>query len=432
MSDLALDHLREAYKLLRDSPDHKDCSVAVELAISLIEPTNSFGRLLRQQRKAAKLNVYQVAKRVGVSPNTIKNWESGSTMPAKRPLAQLLAMPELKLSAAEHAPPGDGPNSYFLPNYNRRQLLQQMAQILNGDGGALEQSMLYLDDQSASDWLAISQASVSWGSFRALPVGPIAEAILREWQGPTDINALGAGDGRSEVRLCEELLGRRPELDLKLRLLDISHPLLHAAHDHAKVALADRVETSTLHGNFHHLWRFAVLLPKSAPSRRRVYSLVGHTMSNLDNEIAWVRDQLSLAAPGDFMIVDYSIAYASPDEPAKIRALDPPLAQGIPDAHFAWVTGPLRRYARDVADIKVNLELNTYCSMPGSYELVTYATVRRKDGSTQRYLVTRVRRYTTEKLRECLESLGWEWVEHLPYGPTGRAAVAVLRRAERR
>lgn len=145
-----------------------------------------------------------------------------------------------------------------------------------------------------------------------------------------------------------------------------------------------------------------------------------------------MRDQLSLAAPGDFMIVDYSIAYASPDEPAKIRALDPPLAQGIPDAHFAWVTGPLRRYARDEADIKVNLELNTYCSMPGSYELVTYATVRRKDGSTQRYLVTRVRRYTTEKLRECLESLGWEWVEHLPYGPTGRAAVAVLRRAERR
>jgi DNA-binding XRE family transcriptional regulator len=79
MSDLALDHLREAYKLLRDLPDHKACSVAVELAISLIEPTNSFGRLLRQQRKAAKLNVYQVAKRVGVSPNTIKNWESGST-----------------------------------------------------------------------------------------------------------------------------------------------------------------------------------------------------------------------------------------------------------------------------------------------------------------------------------------------------------------
>lgn len=326
----------------------------------------------------------------------------------------------------------DRANRLLLPDDNRRQLLQQMEHILNSEGGALEQSMLYLDDQSASDWTALSKGAVSWGSFRALPLGTIAEAILSEGKTAIDINALGAGDGRSEVRLCEELLGRLPQVDLRLHLLDISHPLLHAAYEHAKTALSDRVEVKTLHGNFHSLWRFSVLLPKSAPDRQRVYSLVGHTMSNLDNETAWVRDQLSLAAPGDFLIVDYSIAYASPEEPDKIRALDPPLTEGVPPIHVEWVTGPIKRYGRNVADIKVNLELNTYCSLPGRYELATYATVKRKDGSTQRYLLTRVRRYDTQKLRACLESLGWQWLEHLPYGPTGRAAVAILRRDDKR
>jgi hypothetical protein len=246
---------------------------------------------------------------------------------------------------------------------------------------------------------------------------------------PLDINALGAGDGRTEVLLCEELLALDPELDLRLHLLDISHPLLHAAYEHAKATLGDRVHVATMHGNFHYLGRFAVLIPKGSPGRRRIYSLVGHTMSNLDNEVAWVRDHLSLAAPGDFMIVDYSEAYAPPEEAQKVRELDPPLTHGVPGAHMDWVTGPIRRYGRDVADIKVNIELNPYCPMPGSYELATYATVRRRDGSSQRYLLTRVRRYTTQKLRSCLESLGWNWVEQIAYGPTGRAAVALLRRA---
>ena len=257
----------------------------------------------------------------------------------------------------------------------------------------------------------------------------MAEALLREGQSPLDINALGAGDGRSEVQLCEELLALSPQIDLRLHLLDISHPLLHAAYEHATAVLGDRVEVSTLHGNFHYMSRFAVLLPKGGPGRHRVYSLVGHTMSNLENEVAWVRDQLGLAAPGDYMIVDFQIAYASSDEPDRIRELDPPLRTGVPSSHLDWVTGPLRRYGRDVADIKVSLELNPYCPMPGSYELATYATVRRKDGSTQRYLLTRARRYTPDKLRACLEDLGWKWQVQLPYGPTGRAAVALLRRA---
>lgn len=432
MIDPAIDRLREALVLLRESPDRRPLAVAVELALSLAESGNSFGQLLHRQRKAARLSIHQIAKRARIAVNTVKNYESGRTIPGKEALAQLLAIPELRLSTTEQAPIEDVPNSYFLPLYNRRQLLQQMEQILNGEGGALEQSMLYLDDQSAGDWLALCRGTVSWGSFRALPMDHVAELLAPELSSGVDINALGAGDGRSEVALCEHILGVRPDADLRLHLLDISHPLLHAAHEYAKASLADRVPVKTLHGNFHHLWRFAVLLPRSAPDRRRIYSLVGHTMSNLDNEVAWIRDQLSLAAPGDFMIVDYSTAYAPPEEPEQIRALDPPLSNGVPPLHVEWVTGPIKRYARNVVDVTVKLELNTYCTLPGSYELATYATVQRKDGSSQRYLLTRVRRYTTDKLRACLESLGWQWVAQLPYGPTGRAAVAILRRGERR
>ena len=429
MTDAAY-HLRAAIQHLRQTPEQAPAADAAEMALHLLETDESFGDLLRRQRDAAELSVLRLAKLAGLSENTIKNIEAGRSTPTVETMTRLLGVAELRLPSEKvEAFDEDGPNSYLLPHYNRRQLLHELAERVNSAGGALEQTMLYLDDQSASDWLALSKSAVSWGNFSALPVAALAEAILREYKGvPLDINALGAGDGRTEVRLCEELLALDPEVDLRLHLLDISHPLLHAAYEHATSVLGDRADVTTLHGNFHHLGRFSVLLPKGSPGRRRIYSLVGHTVSNLDNEIAWVRDHLGLAAPGDLMIVDYSEAYASPEEPERIRELDPPLKMGVPPSHQVWVTGPLRRYGKDIADIKVHLELNPYCPMPGSYELATYATVRRTDGSTQRYLLTRVRRYNTDKLRACLEDLGWKWQVQLPYGPTGRAAVALLRR----
>jgi transcriptional regulator with XRE-family HTH domain len=420
--------LRAALQELRRAPDQGPAAAATEFALHLAESGSAgFGYLLRQARERANLSVARLAKVAQLSEGTIKNLEAGRSEPAGETMARLISVAELGLGA--HAALEPGPNSWLLPHYNRRQLLQDMELLLNSGGGALEQTMLYLDDSSASDWLALSKSTIFAGSFRALPVSAIAERMLQDSSGPLDVNALGAGDGRTEVQLCVDLLGHCPDIDLRLHLLDISHPLLHAAFEHAQAVLGDRVAISTLHGNFHYLSRFAVLLPKSGPSRQRIYSLVGHTLSNLENEVYWIRDQLGLAAPGDYMIADYQIAYAPPEQPQKIRELDPPLSQGVPPSHLDWVTGPIRRYARELVDVKVALELNPYCPMPGSYELATYATVRRRDGSEQRYLLTRVRRYTTEKLRDCLEDLGWKWVEHLPYGPTGRAAVALLRRA---
>ena len=429
---IAAQHLRAALHCLRQLPETSpSAAAAAELALQLLETEADFGKLLRQRRDAADLSISELAKLAQIAEGTIKNLEAGRNLPSADTLERLLAVDRLRLPAesSSAAPAEIGPNSYLLPYYNRRQLLQDLAERVNSPGGALEQTMLYLDDESAGDWLALSKAAVSWGSFRSLPIAALAEAILREGRGvPLDINALGAGDGRSEVRLCEELLALDPSLDLRLHLLDISHPLLHAAYEHARSVLGDRVQVATLHGNFHYLGRFSVLLPQGSPARRRVYSLVGHTMSNLDNEVAWIRDHLGLAGPGDLMIADYSEAYASPDDPESIKALDPPLSMGVPAAHMDWLLGPIRRYGREVADINLAIELNPYCPMPGSYELATYATVRRRDGSSQRYLLTRVRRYHTDKLKSCLQALGWAWQTSISYGSTGRAVVALLRR----
>lgn len=72
-------------------------------------------------------------------------------------------------------------------------------------------------------------------------------------------------------------------------------------------------------------------------SRRRIYCMLGGTIANLDNEVAFVRDQLSLAAEGDFCVLDYQIAYAPPSEPDRILQLDPTLVKGAL-AHNSWIS----------------------------------------------------------------------------------------------
>jgi hypothetical protein len=108
-----------------------------------------------------------------------------------------------------------------------------------------------------------------------------------------------------------------------------------------------------------------MLLPdSSSATRRRIYTMLGVTMANLDNEVAFVREQLSLAAPGDFCVLDYQLAYAPPEQPERIRQLDPPLSNGV-SAHSAWMTGPLRRYCRDATRYEISVDLNTRTQVPG-------------------------------------------------------------------
>ena len=51
-------------------------------AVPAPAPTKEVGNLIRKQREAMQMTVAQLASRIGVSRNTITNYEAGKTEPS--------------------------------------------------------------------------------------------------------------------------------------------------------------------------------------------------------------------------------------------------------------------------------------------------------------------------------------------------------------
>ncbi len=343
-----------------------------------------------------------------------------STAPANRSHSEL--------EVAEHQAPL---MALFMQAVDSKKLIDEMAEIVNSPGGALEQTCMYLDDQSAGDWMRLCGSAAYQEAYRSMPSGTVAEKLAPRIGGRgLDVIALGCGDGRSEVRLVEALSAKRGFTDLRLHLLDISHTLLTVANEHANERLAGMgVEIKTLHGDFHHLARYGMLLPQAETmNRRRLYTMLGSTVANLNNEVSFFRDALSLAAPGDLCLLDFQVILAKPEQPDEIRRKEPALVGGPSDNHKRWLSGPIRRYAENLKSWEIKVELNTMCPVPGSYELVVNAQVERGNGAQQRYMIFRLRRYDPAGLQKCLASLGWRVLMTLTYGPGDCMAVMLLER----
>lgn len=448
--DIAVAHLQNsiehvpplAQQALREALHHIESARALcsggDLSALAAMSALELGNLIRTRREACGLSQRKLSERSGLSDRTIKNIELGEQVPSMDTLRRLAGVAELELHQDILARSSSGqhralPNSWLLPRYDRRALLAELQARANQNGAALEQTMLYLDDQSAQDYLDLCGSDAFVERFRALPIAAVVGSILdRGADKPIDLNALGPGDGRTEVSLAVELLSRA-NVPLRLHLLDISHPLLVIAYQRATEKLGDRAEVMTLHGDFHHIWRYPVFLPTPGPnqSRRRIYTMLGVTMANLDNEVSFVRDQLGLAAEGDFCVLDYQSVYAPPSEPERIRELDPPLARGA-SAHNGWMSGPLRRYCADVARLETEVELNTRTSVEGSYEIDFFVTVHPKHGAPHKHLVFKNKRYNPEKLHALFTDYGWTILSDLPYGPTKMSSVLVMEKRAKR
>ncbi|MFO0622253.1 MAG: helix-turn-helix domain-containing protein [Polyangia bacterium] len=447
--EIAVAHIRNtiehvpplAQQALQDALSHieraRSLSSSGDLsALTALSPIE-LGTLLRIRREACGLSQKKLSERSGLSDRTIKNLEQGEQTPTLETLRRLAGVAELELHQSSirttSGQPRTLPNSWILPRYDRRALMAELKARANQNGAALEQTMLYLDDQSAQDYLDLCGSDSFVERFRSLPLEAVAEAIIeRAGDRPLDLNALGPGDGRTEVSLALELLNRT-SANLRLHLLDISHPLLVIAYQRAAEKLGDRAEVMTLHGDFHHIWRYPVFLPSpgQTQSRRRIYTMLGVTMANLDNEVSFVRDQLGLAAEGDFCVLDYQKVFAPPSEPEKIRELDPPLARGA-SAHSSWITGPLRRYCSDVAKLETEAQLNTRSLVEGSYEIDFFVTVFPHLGPPHKHLAVKTRRYCGDKLRALFSDYGWNVLHDLPYGPSQMSSVLVMEKKAKR
>ena len=115
-----------------------------------------FGEVLRHHRDEAGLTQEQLASYSGLSLSYIRKLEQGSKPPARTAVLALCSVAELKLVPSEITSlPAVreysyrlAPNWYVSPNFDSVQMLHDFSQQLNGGGGSVEQTYIYLDPVS--------------------------------------------------------------------------------------------------------------------------------------------------------------------------------------------------------------------------------------------------------------------------------------------
>lgn len=394
----------------------------------------TFADLLRQRRDASGLTQADLVRLTGLSISTVKGLEAGRQVPSRTTLLQLLSVRELGLRTEElqtgrSAQPWQ-PNCYLPPRYDPVQLAMDMLVVVNGPGGHLDQSHLYLDSQSAADWLAICESEMYVGIRSALfaELEHCARFIAADVGNcAITVNAIGPGDGKSEVCFTQHLVQHLRHAEIKLHLLDISHNLLSRACEHAVKVVGARVPIVAIHGSFHELTRFPMLVEHD--NSRLVFTLLGSTLANLADEVRFFRDLHMGTAPGDFAVIDFQLTATSDRSPKAIREAEPILVAGAPSQTMAtWMQGPLQRYNRTARSIKVRTGLTTACLVPGSYQIDCIADCELEGGATRQFQVWRAKRYDVDLFSETLASLGWQTVMIRKYGAKKNVAVMVLRR----
>lgn len=385
------------------------------------------GESLRRAREAKGMSRAELARRTGLQRTTITNLEAGRTTPAPDTLRRLAKV----LGEGEPPPPLAQPE-FFAPTYQPLRLAEQMTAQLNAAGGALDQVYLYLDYQSALDWVSASTDPEYERRYRnRMPLDVAAQQIADLGiEHGADVIALGSGDGKCETRLTKrlaELLPAQPEL--RLYLLDISHALIHTAYQHATNELPG-IAVIPLHGDLYQLPQYPSFAHRAPHDlRTRIWTFIGNTFSNLTDELAFMTDLASCARPGDFAVIDVDIAWAPAADLAAVRAADPVCNRPLGTIADRWLTGPIRRHCRGVREVNVTSEPTNRCPVPGSYQHNFVAAVRLQDGSERRYTVMRSKRYDPELLAQTIDDLGWEQIQILRFGPgVDRHALLVFRR----
>ncbi len=391
-----------------------------------------FGTLLRQRREAARLSQSELARRARLTRGTVHNIEEGLTEPSPTTLRRLRGLTELRLDAVDlgGAEAGWQLGSWLSPKYDPVALAADMTALLNGPGGTLEQTYQYLDAQSAADWLRYCSEESYVSSFRdKVPAQQLAQTIAGRLGGRgLDINALGVGDGRTETRLVQALLTEVTEQpDLRMYLVDISHPLLVTAFKHAASLLAaSRVPVFPVHGNFYEVSRIVPLhYQPPGSTRRRLWTMFGNTFGNLPHEPSLLADLYACTSRGDMLLLDVQLVWAPAEDMEAVRAADPALRRPLPERIVQWLSGPLLRHCRGVRSVRLSVDSNHHCPLPGSYELVIWADVR-LERESRRFAAWRIRRYDLHKLAATLGELGWRKVLSHSYGPEPKRMGVML------
>jgi hypothetical protein len=189
---------------------------------------------------------------------------------------------------------------------------------LNGRGGHLEQTYLYLDRSSAAAWCSIAEHEIYTTARNA---DADSDRVAERFRG-----ASRSGRARRDwTRLWR--WQRRGSTDAATARAFISNQqsaTVPARHQPAPLLVeltgtppscsGDRPSVSVYaqsRGTFHNLQRYTPLLhTQERAHRRRMVCMFGNTFANLQNEIMFVRNSLLGFAPGDFLLLNVPAAMA--------------------------------------------------------------------------------------------------------------------------
>jgi len=407
---------------LLDSPWDQSCN----------QSAASVAQSVRKARVAAGLTQEQVASRAGISLSSYRNCERGyRSHITEEVVAKLARVPELGFTAksSESGSNRSGelaPSWWVDESFEPIKMLHELRRTLNGNGGCVEQSLMYLDHQSATDFIALSGGARYAGRYRnQMPLEKVVDSIRHQTgDSGIDVIALGVGDGQQEIHIVQLLADAEDSPDLKFTLLDISQPLLSAAYRNAAEAFDRRrgVAVFAMQGNFYNLPRFTQLHYRSAFSRRRrVLTMLGLTMCNLQDETAFFKQSLMSFATGDLLVLDFIEA-----APKPWSKNDSAVNRPVPEEQREFLGGPIWRYCREVTDVSFRYELGTSLVVPDSYAIYANATVRSKDGSEKVLTMFKSKRYDPEKLEAALKSVGWDLVESFRYPHTVQQCAHIM------
>ena len=386
-----------------------------------------FGEALRQHRDESGFTQEQLAEHAGLSASLVRKLEQGSKLPTRDTLLRLCSVPELKLIPQEISTlPAIrersyrlAPNWYVPPGFDSMKMLSEFTSQINGGGGAIEQTHVYLDHKSALDWIQLCNMPKYQAWRDCFPHEDTAACIRSVVeQAGLDLIALGPGDGKTEVQLVRSILSDGERANIRLYLLDASQPLLGRAFRHAMDSFDDLpgMFVCAIQGNFHHLPRYMQLHYTPARShRRRIYMMLGCTLGNLEHEPHFFQHAMSGAAPGDLLMFDVEYAFTESTNPSEIRAKDPAFAAPVSEDVQRWLSGPIQRYCRDAHNVTMSLVLDVNRPLAGSYGIQFVAKVQLLGGQTKEFTMWQVRRYQPQSLVDCLRGLGWQHIGLMPF-----------------
>lgn len=367
----------------------------------------------------------------GLAPETVYSIENTQRMPGIDTAEKLASV--LGVSAAWLSYGGERVrrihNFKPAPGFSGLTRASFLDATLRGAGGHIDQSYLYADPLGAHRYIDIAQA------YRGLPLKEAAEWILEHAPvEPISVVALGSGHARHESCFVEHLI--RPGLcdddgepSVELILIDSSVCMLSEGYRYATQRLAsDQVSISAIEGDFTKLPTFSDSFSAGAP-RRRVFTLLGYTLGNLDNELSFLREGLMTAGIGDYLVVDFLVSDSKSTDPKKIVAKDPIhkiLSAGATTRSnklLAFLAGPVTRHFGESVNVSLKAAANSG-AIPKSYAVEFWVAAE----GDRHFMTASWRRYNPQALAQAFARVGWTLVQSWPFGPERPSSLAIFQR----